>query len=205
MMANILRILHPFITFFTENLWSLNGYKKVFNNYLISSSWPNFKVINKFSKNQNDINDLIEIISNIRSTKAELKITPKLYCDILFDDKSVKLKKLVNKNINLIKQVGRVNNVLTTKIKDKNSIDILVLKEKLSLNFNEDVNLESQKERILQKIETINKQITNLNNKLKNKAYVTKAPKEIVQNDKNLVKELTIEDEKLRSIVSSIN
>ncbi len=205
MMANILRILHPFIPFFTENLWSLNAYKKIFNNYLISSSWPDFKIINKFSKNQNNINDLIEIISNIRSTKAELKITPKLYCDIFFDDKSGKLKKLVNKNINLIKQVGRVNNVLTTKIRDKNSIDILVLKEKLSLNFNEDVNLGSQKERILQKIETINKQITSLNNKLKNKAYVTNAPKEIVQNDKNLVKELTIEDGKLRSIVSSIN
>ena len=31
------------------------------------------------------------------------------------------------------------------------------------------------------------------------------APKDIVQNDKNLVKELTIEDKKLRSIVSSIN
>ena len=39
----------------------------------------------------------------------------------------------------------------------------------------------------------------------KNKAYVTNAPKEIVQNDKNLVRELTIEDGKLRSIVSSIN
>ena len=57
----------------------------------------------------------------------------------------------------------------------------------------------------MQKIETINKQLFSLNNKLKNKAYVTNAPKEIVQNDKNLVKELTIEDEKLRSIVSSIN
>ena len=205
MMANILRILHPFIPFFTENLWSLNAYKKIFNNFLICSSWPDFKIINKFSKNQNNINDLIEIISNIRSTKAELKITPKLYCDIFFDDESGKLKKLVNKNINLIKQVGRVNNVLTTKIRDKNSIDILVLKEKLSLNFNEDINLRSQKERILQKIETINKKISSLNNKLKNKAYVTNAPKEIVQNDKNLIKELTIEDGKLRSIVSSIN
>ena len=39
----------------------------------------------------------------------------------------------------------------------------------------------------------------------RNKAYVKNAPREIVQNDKNLVKELTIEDEKLRSIVSSIN
>ena len=48
-------------------------------------------------------------------------------------------------------------------------------------------------------------QIVGLNNKLRNKAYVKKAPKEIVQNDKKLVKELTVEDGKLRSIVSSIS
>ena len=51
----------------------------------------------------------------------------------------------------------------------------------------------------------LKKKIDGLNNKLKNKAYITNAPKEIVQNDKKLVKELTVEDEKLRSIVSSIN
>ena len=54
-------------------------------------------------------------------------------------------------------------------------------------------------------IQNIGKQINLLNNKLKNKAYLKKAPKEIVQNDKKIVKELTVEDEKLRSIVSSIN
>ena len=205
MMANILKILHPFIPFFTEYLWSLNAFKKIFNDFLISSSWPNYKKMSKFNKNQNNINDLIELISNIRSTKAELKITPKLYCDIFFNEKSGKLEKLVNANLNLIKQVGRVNNVLKSNTRDKSSLDILVLKEKISLNFNEDVNLASQKERILQKIELINKKIVGLNNKLKNKAYVTNAPKEIVQNDKNLLGELTIEDRKLRSIVSSIN
>ena len=63
----------------------------------------------------------------------------------------------------------------------------------------------SQKIRITQKIEKLNKQINALENKLKNKAYVNNAPKEIVQNDKKLLKELTIEDGKLRSIVSSIN
>ena len=62
-----------------------------------------------------------------------------------------------------------------------------------------------QKERILQKIGSIKKQIDALNNKLKNRAYLKNAPIEIVQNDKKLVKELTVEDEKLRSIVSSIN
>ena len=119
--------------------------------------------------------------------------------------KSKNLKKLVNDYINLIKQVGRVNGIINKYTNDKNAIDILVLKEKLSLRFDENIDLNSQKLKILQKRESIQKQISTLNNKLKNKAYVKNAPKEIVQNDKKLVKELTIEDEKLRSIVSSIN
>ncbi len=204
MMANILKILHPFIPFFTETVWSKNKYKSIFKEDLISSSWPNYKNLKKFNKSQFDINSLIELISNIRSTKAELKITPKLFFNIYFPEKSTKLHKLINENFNLIKQVARVNYIIKKKPKNKNLIDILVLREKLSLEFGEDVDLLSQKERIIQKIEKINKQIFLLNNKLKNKAYLKNAPKDIVQNDKKLVKELTIEDGKLRSIVSSI-
>ena len=204
MMANILKILHPFIPFFTETVWSQNRYKLVFKDDLISSNWPDFRNVSKFNKNQKNINNVIELISNIRSTKSELKITPKLFCDIAFYDKSNKLEILIKNNFDLIKQVGRVNTVNKSMHKDKNSIDILVLKEKISLRFSEDVNLMSQKERISQKIENIKKQLDNLNNKLKNKAYLKNAPKEIVQNDKKLVKELIVEDEKLRSIVSSI-
>ena len=44
-----------------------------------------------------------------------------------------------------------------------------------------------------------------LNNKLQNKAYIKNAPKNIVKNDKVLLSDLIIEENKLRSIVSSIN
>ena len=82
---------------------------------------------------------------------------------------------------------------------------ILVQNEKISLTFAEDLDLVSQKQRMLQKLQNLEKQINGLNNKLKNKAFIKNAPREIVQNDKKLIKELTIEDDKLRSIVSSIN
>ncbi len=205
MMANILRMLHPFIPFFTEFVWSSNSYKKVFKNDLISSNWPTYKSLRKFNQNQIIINDIIELISNIRSTKAELKITPKLFCDISFSNKSKNLKKIINKNLDLIKQVGRINGFIKNKQNKKNTIDILVLKEKLTLRFSEDIDISSQKEQILKKIDTIKKQVLGLNYKLKNKDYVNKAPKEIVLKDKKLIRELTIEEEKLRSIVLSIN
>ena len=204
MLMNILKILHPFIPFFTESLWKKNKYNDFFKSDLVLSEWPNLKNQKNFNKNQISTNNLIEIISNIRSTKAELNITPKLYCDIIFLEKSKKLKQLINQNINLIKQVGRVKSLINQKKLDNNIVEILVLKEKLGLGFDEDIDIISQKNKILQKIKNIEMKKNNLNNKLQNKAYLKNAPKEIVQNDKDLLKDLTIEDNKLRSIVSSI-
>jgi valyl-tRNA synthetase len=204
MMSNILKMLHPFIPFFTETVWSKNNYKKIFKTDLISAEWPKYKKINKFNKNHKDINSIIEFISNIRSTKAELKIPPKLFCDIFIVEKFSKLNFLIKKNITLVKQVGRINNILEKQV-NKNTIEILTLNEKISLKFSEDIDLMSQKENILQKLANLDKQINLIKNKLNNKAYLKNAPKDIVNNDKRLLEELIVEDEKLRSIVTSIN
>ena len=205
MMANILKLLHPFMPFFTEFVWSKNNYKKMFKTNLISSEWPTYIKKNKFNKNHENINQIIEFISNIRSTKAELKITPKLFSDIYFLEKSSKLNVLVKKHLALVKQVGRINNILSQKEDNRSAIEIISLNEKISLKFSEDIDFASQKLSILQKLSNLEKQTNSLRNKLNNKAYLKNAPKEIIQNDKKLLEELTIEDEKLRSIVSSIN
>ena len=63
----------------------------------------------------------------------------------------------------------------------------------------------SQKNKILKKIEAIEKQKKQLSFKLQNKAFLKNAPRDVVQNDKDLLRDLIIEDSKLRSIVSSIN
>ena len=203
MMANILKMLHPFIPFFTESVWLKNNYNKIFKTNLISAKWPEYKKINKYDKNQTDINYLIEFITSIRSTKAELKVTPKLFSDVFFPEKNSKLKILAKKHKTLFKQVGRINNILEKK--ETNTIEILTLNEKVSIKFSEDIDLISQKDGILQKLAKLEKQSNGLKNKLNNQAYLKNAPKEIIKNDQKLLDELTIEDEKLRSIVSSIN
>ena len=205
MLTNILKMLHPFIPFFTESVWNKNKFNNFFKSNLVTSEWPEYKKQNNFNRNQKNINNIIELISNIRSTKAELNITPKLYCDIIFLEKSKKLKLLISQNISLIKQVGRVKSLVNQNNINKNMVEILVLKEKLGLKFNEDVDIISQKNKILQKIAKIEMQKNKLTGKLQNKAYLKNAPKEIVQNDRDLLKDLIIEDNKLRSIVSSID
>ena len=101
--------------------------------------------------------------------------------------------------------MGRVKNI-NLKINENNTIiQIIILKEKIGLKFETNIDLNSQKDKLVNKLKELEKKIFSLEQKLKNKNYVNKAPIDIVKNDKILLKDLKIEQTKLKSIVSSIN
>ena len=205
MLLNILKLLHPFIPFFTEHVWQENNFDKEEKSDLISSKWPISKKIQSYKKNSDEIECIINIITAIRSTKVQLNIPPKEYCDIIYFQESKKIKKFINNNIEIIKQVGRVNNIIVKAAKSSFIIEIIVLKEKIGLKFETNIDLNSQKDKLINKLNDIEKKIFSISQKLTNMNYIKKAPKDIVTNDKVLLKDLKIEQTKLKSIVSSIN
>jgi len=204
MFMNMLKLLHPFIPFFSEYMWKDNKFDKFLKTDLITSSWPDLKNNTSFNKNSNEIENLIEIIQSIRSTKVQLNIPPKEYCDIIYFDESKKTKIIINNNIDIIKQVGRVNKLIQNLSSNKNIIQIVILNEKIGLKFQTEIDLTSQKTTLVNKHNEIDKKINALISKLNNQNYIKKAPKDIVLNDKKLLGDLRIEQTKLKSIVSSI-
>ena len=205
MLSNILKLLHPFIPFFTEHVWQENKLNKEEKSDLITSNWPVLKKIKLYKKNSEEIDCVIDIISAIRSTKVQLNVPPKEYCDIVFFKESKKIKKFINNNLDIVKQVGRVNNIAIKPVKNDSIIQIIILKEKIGLKFKTNIDLNAQKDKLIKKLDGLEGRIISLNQKLNNQNYVKKAPKDIVANDKILLKDLTIEQTKLKSIVSSIN
>ncbi len=205
MLSNILKLLHPFIPFFTEYAWKENNLDKILKSDLINADWPKIEKMSSFNQSSLEIETLIQIISSIRSTKVQLNIPPKEYCNIIFFNETKKIKKSINSNVDIIKQVGRVNNIVTKKAKDKNIIQIIVLNEKIGLEFDTNIDVQSQIKRLLVKQNEIENKINLLNKKLSNNEYLKKAPKDIVDTDKDLLKDLKIEQIKLKSILSSIN
>jgi len=204
MLSNILKLLHPFIPFFTEYVWRENNFNKEQKTHLINSNWPVAKKIQSYKKNSEEIEYVIDIITAIRSTKVQLNVPPKEFCDIIYFKESKNIKKYINNNIEIIKQVARVKNIFSKSNKSSSIIQIVILKEKIGLKFETNIDLISQKNKLENKLNELEKKIISLNQKLNNKNYVKKAPKNIVYNDKLLLKDLKIEQTKLKSIVSSI-
>ena len=204
-LSNILKLLHPFIPFFTEYAWKENNLDKILKSDLINADWPKTEKMSSFNQSSLEIETLIQIISSIRSTKVQLNIPPKEYCNIIFFNETKKIKKSINSNVDIIKQVGRVNNIVVKEDKHKNVIQIIVLNEKIGLEFDTNIDVQSQIKRLLVKQNEIENKINLLNKKLSNNEYLKKAPKDIVDTDKDLLKDLKIEQIKLKSILSSIN
>jgi valyl-tRNA synthetase len=204
MLLNILKLLHPFVPFFSEYVWRENKFDKEDKSNLITSKWPISKQIQSHKNNSEEIKCIIDIITSIRSTKVQLNVPAKEFCDIVYFDESKKIKKFIDNNLAIIKQVGRVNNIILKPLRDSSIIEIIILKEKIGLKFETNIDLSSQKDRLANKLGELEKKIISLDQKLNNKHYVKKAPKDIVTNDKFLLKDLKIEETKLKSIVLSI-
>ena len=99
--------------------------------------------------------------------------------------------------------MGRISNISHTKL-NKNGIKIIVGGETLTLYFDQNLDLNEQKQKILYKVGDIERKVLGINDKLKNKSFLKKAPKNIVVKEKKALIDYKIELKKLNSILNSI-
>ncbi len=200
--ANILVLLHPFIPFFTEKVWKDFKYNNFFKTSLMFKDW-NIEKQSNFDKSSKKISWLIKLVSNIRSAKVDLNVSPGSFIDISLEELSLEKSKIINENVELFKRLGRVSNIIkNTAI--KNTVKIVVDAETVTLCFDQSLNLNEQKQKISHKVEDLNKKVLSINTKLKNKSFLKNAPKSIVAKEKIALKDYKIELKKLNSILNSI-
>ena len=104
----ILVILHPFIPFVTEKIWLKNKFDKSDKNFLMHANWPSGKA--KKDQSMKDVESIINVISELRSFKNELNVSPGSFIDISINKIAKKNKTLMTNNEIILKKLGRINN-----------------------------------------------------------------------------------------------
>ena len=200
--ANILILLHPFIPFFTEKVWQDFKFANYFNKPLILKDWE-IKPQSSFSKNHSKIDWLIDLVTNIRSTKVNLNVSPGSFIDVSTAELSSNKISIINDNLEVFKRIGRVSDISHAEL-NKNGIKIIVRGETIILYFDQNIDLQAQKQKILNKVNDLNQQINGISEKMKNKSFLKNAPKQIVDNEKKALIDYKFELKKLNSILNSI-
>jgi len=200
--SNILVLLHPFIPFFTEKVWQDFKFKDYFKTPLIFKDW-NIKSQQAFNKSYSKIDWLIDFVTNIRSTKVALNVSPGSFIDISTHELNSDIKSIINDNLSVFKRLGRVTNVSNIKL-NKNGVKIIVGGEAVTLYFDQNLDLNEQKQKISIKVKDLESKTISIKNKLKNKSFLKNAPKQIISRDKKALIGYEDELKKLNSILNSI-
>jgi len=197
----ILVILHPFIPFVTEEIWLKNKFDNSGKNFLMLTNWPSGNFVKDSSTEQ--VEKIISIISELRSFKNELSVSPGSFIDISIEGINKKEQLFFLENEIILKKLGRINNLFDKDL-DKPAPTLMVLGELFKVYFAEDVDLKLIKENLTNRQNKYQQEMDKISKRLDNKGFVDRAPKDIVDQEKNNYNNLENDIKRIRITIESL-
>jgi len=197
LLENSLRLMHPFMPFVTEEIWSYLG---ISEKSLSLSEWPKVSKRLFDKKSEDDMQTLIEIVSSIRNLRTlwNIKLTEEIECYFIAaqkDDLS-----LVAENTAILTFLLKIKKLTMGQKMPalKDCATAVAGKIKMAIPLRGLIDIEKETQRINDQIAQQRNFCEGLSKRLKNKDFLSKAPKEIVEKDKLRLKEITVKIAELK-------
>ena len=199
---NILTMMNPFMPHLTEELWH-SLHVGIDDKLLSLQRWPSIDEKYLDDNLEKSFDKLFEIIRLIRNLRAELGLKPAQQISIFLVSDDIKLLEFVKKmseDIRLITKASDINILKQDKFSKQDfakSFSGIVGNLEVYLPFEGIINMESLKEKLLKDLSKANEDIKVLNNRILNKNFINKAPKNVVDECKSKLKEATAKSDSI--------
>ena len=199
----ILKLLHPYTPYITEELWAHFSTKD--ESMLIAESWPlsNSAWIDR--KNEKGIELIKKTISSIRNLRSEMNISPGKEIDIII--KSSDSETAIFQNLRAyISRLAKINKIeIDSKAtKPSQSASIVIDNNEIFIPLAGVIDIEVEVDRLSKQVDAYKGRLKNVNNKLNNKNFVDRAPKDVVDNEKKKQKQYESTLKKIQNNLNSL-
>jgi valyl-tRNA synthetase len=174
----ILKLLHPFMPFVTEELWTVTGKHDAL---LTLDKWPALKGLAD-DKAEAEIGWVIDLVSAIRSVRAEMNITAAI--PLVLAGASAESKARAKRWAEFIKRLARVSDISSATAAPKGSVQLVVRGEVAVLPLKGVIDLAAERARLAKEMQKADADIARVDAKLGNANFVSRAPEEVVEEEK---------------------
>jgi valyl-tRNA synthetase len=186
----ILKILHPFMPFLTEELWHQIKERNT-NEALIVTNWPK---ANAFDKIQiEDANQVFELVSQVRNIRASKGISPKEAFSLTIKTSN---QDLYQRFDSVLKKLANLTEVSFGDSLES-AVSFIVKSDECFIPMEGQVNVEEEKENIRKELEYAKGFMNSVLKKLSNERFVSGAPAAVVENEK---KKLSDAEAKIKAL-----
>ncbi|NOJ40307.1 valine--tRNA ligase [Bradyrhizobium australiense] len=209
----ILKLLHPFMPFITEELWAVTAKR---DGLLVLAEWPRkapaplpaelaaivkpapsdpeiVAVLEAFANADEDFSDpaaeaeigwVVDLVTAIRSVRSEMNIPPATLIPVVLSGASAETKERAQRWNDIVKRLARLAEISFSDRPPEGAVQLLVRGEVVALPLKGVIDLSAEKARLDKEIVKADADIKRVDAKLGNEKFVANAPEEIVEEEK---------------------
>ncbi|HZR73855.1 valine--tRNA ligase [Bradyrhizobium sp.] len=181
----ILKLLHPFMPFITEELWNVTASRE---QILALSDWPHFSTDfddpRSFSdaSAEEEIGWLIELVTAIRSVRAEMNITAQI--PLILVRPGEYTREHAEYWADFIRRLARVSEISFADEAPHGSVQVFARGQVAALPLKGVIDLSAEKARLDKEIAKADADIKRVDAKLGNANFIANAPEEVVEGER---------------------
>ncbi|NLT67138.1 MAG: valine--tRNA ligase [Acidobacteria bacterium] len=191
-----LRMLHPFMPFITEEIWQKIPHA---GESIMVQEFPSFRQVLDHPGAAQSMQDIMDLVGAIRSLRAEMNIDPKRLLDAVLVIQSGEARTLVSENLEKVRSLARLNRVEFSDTASGNLLRGVWSHGEFGLDVHDAIDVASERERMTREITRIRGEIEKLEKKIGNPDFVSRAPEEVVAENRIRHEELLDRYQKLES------
>ena len=174
----ILKLLQPFMPFITEELWAVTGKH---NELLALSEWPQLVGLID-EKAEGEIGWVIDLVTAIRSVRAEMNITAAI--PLVLAGAATETKARAERWAEFIKRLARVSEISSASAAPQGSVQLVVRGEVAALPLKGVIDVAAERARLTKEMQKADADIARVDAKLNNPNFMARAPEEVVEEER---------------------
>ena len=199
-----LKLLHPFMPFITEELWERRAPGRASDQgFLMLQTWPKATGWRDATAAE-EIEWLIDLITEIRSLRNDLGVPAGAKVPLAIVNASTTDLMRVGAHEEILRRMARVDDLTLPNEMPSGAVSAVVGSTVAALSIADLIDVSEARKRLDKEIATLDKDITSTEKKLGNADFVAKAPEEIVEENRERIRDWTARREKLRAARKSL-
>ena len=178
--AEAIRLLHPFMPFITEELW-----EKVFKGegMLITSSWPEITASGGDDAAA-EISFVVDLITQIRSIRNEMNVPVAAKPELVLINPDAEKQAMIDRNRPAIERLARVEAINSGSTAPEQSAQGVSQGLEFALPLAGILDFDAERARLNKDIKSAEGEIKKLEGKLNNQGFLAKAPEDVVEENR---------------------
>ena len=177
----ILKILHPFMPYLTEELWAVKGQEGPKRETILSlAEWP---VLDGLSAPdaEAEIGWLVDLVTEIRSARSEINVPGGSLVPLVLVGASSATRERAGAWGDMLKRLARLSDISFADQAPPQSAQMVIRGEVAALPLEGIIDIAAEKGRLSKELEKITQEVAKIDAKLGNADFMARAPEEIVE------------------------